>query len=517
MLFNSFAFIFCFLPLTAAGFFILGRWSRPAAAAWLLAASLAFYAWWDVRYLALLGGSILANFRFGLALSDAHSAVREGRSRALLVLAVAVNLSVLGYYKYANFFLGALAGATGLHAQMAAVVLPLGISFFTFTQIAYLVDCSRGMVREANLVHYALFVTYFPHLIAGPVLHHGEMMPQFARPATYRPTAENFAVGLTIFFVGLFKKVVIADGIAPHVAPVFSAAAAGQTLTMLEANGGALSYAFQLYFDFSGYSDMAIGLSRIFGITLPLNFNSPYKSVNIIDFWRRWHMTLSRFLRDYLYITMGGNRHGKVRRYLNLMLTMVLGGLWHGAAWTFVVWGAIHGALLVLNHGWHSLKRRWMPNLPARMGQALRPFSVLLTFYTVAVAWAFFRADSLDTAVALVKAMAGCNGLDWPVEWKPALQAALPWGVDAWQFRPASTFVAMPPLNWLTWLFAVVWLLPNTQQFMGRYSPALDAGDGDSSHPAWCPHPAWALAIAAIALLAMMQMSHVSEFLYFQF
>lgn len=517
MLFNSFAFIFCFLPLTAAGFFVLGHWSRTAAAVWLLAASLAFYAWWDVRYLVLLGISILVNFRFGLVLADAQGAARTGRVRALLMVAVAVNLGVLGYYKYANFFLGTVAAATGWQVHMAAIVLPLGISFFTFTQIAYLVDCSRGMVREANLVHYALFVTYFPHLIAGPVLHHGEMMPQFARPATYRATAENFAVGLTIFFIGLFKKIVIADGIAPHVAPVFSAAAAGQSLTMLDAHGGVLSYAFQLYFDFSGYSDMAIGLSRIFGIALPLNFNSPYKAVNIIDFWRRWHMTLSRFLRDYLYIALGGNRHGKARRYLNLMLTMVLGGLWHGAAWTFVIWGAIHGALLALNHGWHALKRRWIPSLPAGAGRVLRPFSVLLTFYAVTVAWAFFRAENLSAAIALVKAMAGCNGLAWPSEWKPALQAVLPWGVDAWQFRPATAFVALPPLNWLVCLFALVWLLPNTQQFMGRYRPALDSGDEEACRLVWRPHAAWALAITAMALLALMQMSRVSEFLYFQF
>jgi D-alanyl-lipoteichoic acid acyltransferase DltB (MBOAT superfamily) len=517
MLFNSFAFIFCFLPITAVGFFILGRWSRTAAAAWLLVASLVFYAWWDIRYLILLGASILVNFCFGLALSDARRTERERRVRMLLAVAVVANLVVLGYYKYANFFLGALATATGWHAQMATVVLPLGISFFTFTQIAYLVDCSRGMVREANLIYYALFVTYFPHLIAGPVLHHGEMMPQFARPTTYRPTAENFAVGLTIFFIGLFKKVVIADGIAPHVAPVFSAAAAGQTLTMLEANGGALSYAFQLYFDFSGYSDMAIGLSRIFGITLPLNFNSPYKAVNIIDFWRRWHMTLSRFLRDYLYIALGGNRLGKVRRYLNLILTMVLGGLWHGAAWTFVVWGTVHGALLVLNHGWHTLKLYWMPNFPHKLAQMLRPFSILLTFYAVIIAWVFFRANSLDTAVVLVKAMAGYNGIVWPAEWKPVLQTALPWSIESWSFRSSTAFVALPPFNWLTWLFALVWLLPNTQQFMNRYRPALGVSDDGSRCLLWHPHVIWALVISMIALLALMQMFHVSEFLYFQF
>lgn len=322
------------------------------------------------------------------------------------------------------------------------------------------------------------------------------------------------AVGLTIFFIGLFKKIVIADGIAPHVGPVFSAAAEGHSISLLEAYGGALSYTFQLYFDFSGYSDMAIGLSRLFGIALPLNFNSPYKAFNIIEFWRRWHMTLSRFLRDYLYFSLGGNRQGKFRRYLNLLITMVLGGLWHGAAWTFVVWGGIHGGLLVINHGWLAFKSRHIPELPSFVLRMLHVASVGLTFYCVMIAWVFFRAPDLSTAWSIVTAMVGRNGIVWPSEWQAIIQHSLPW---AWaqHFQPAGSFVALPPLNWFCWLLAVVWLLPNTHELMGRYRPAL--GVKYFGKLQWRPSILWGLLIAAMALLGLLQMSHVSEFLYFQF
>ena len=343
MLFNSNTFLFLFLPVVLAGFFAIGRFHREAAALWLFAASVAFYGMWNAAYIALLIGSIVFNYTVGVNLSRLVADGRAARARWLIRGGVAGNLLLLGYYKYANFFVDSAAALTGADWQIATIVLPIGISFYTFTQIAFLVDCYRGEVRETNPIHYGLFVTYFPHLIAGPVLHHKEMMPQFAQAKTYRPDWECIAVGTTIFAIGLFKKVVIADGIGPFAAPIFNAAAAGQPLTMLEAWGGALAFSFQLYFDFSAYSDMAIGLSKLFGVRLPLNFDSPYKATSIIDFWRRWHMTLSRFLRDYLYIPLGGSRCGTMRTYINLLATMVIGGLWHGAGWTFVVWGALHG------------------------------------------------------------------------------------------------------------------------------------------------------------------------------
>jgi alginate O-acetyltransferase complex protein AlgI len=334
MLFNSFGFLFMYLPVVLAGHLALARWSPRWTAAWLALASLFFYGYWDARYLPLLMASIIFNFWTArrMTASTAHR-------KRWLVFALAANLALLGYYKYANFLLW----------QDWAIVLPVGISFFTFTQIAFLVDCYRASAGEYRLVHYILFVSYFPHLIAGPVLHHKEMMPQFDRQP--QPDTADFAVGLSIFVVGLAKKVLLADPISVLVGPVFTLGAQPQ---LVEAWIGALAYSFQLYFDFSGYSDMAIGLSRMLGVKLPLNFNSPYRAANISEFWRRWHMTLSRFLRDYLYVPLGGNRDGARRRYRNLMLTMLLGGLWHGAGWTFVVWGGLHGVYLVLHHGWQA-------------------------------------------------------------------------------------------------------------------------------------------------------------------
>jgi alginate O-acetyltransferase complex protein AlgI len=347
VLFNSPEFILFYLPVVVAVFFLLARWQRKAAALWLAVASLFFYGWWNPNFVVLLLASVVFNFYMGSAISrrrEAISAFSTAKSvRPLLVLAIGANLALLAYFKYANFFIDSTNALTGSNFALLNIVLPLGISFFTFTQIAFLVDASRGLAREYDFVHYLLFVTYFPHLIAGPVLHHKQMMPQFAERSTYLPNRENIVVGLTIFCVGLAKKVIIADSLSVYASPVFAAAEKGVAITFFEAWGGLLAYTFQLYFDFSGYSDMAIGLSLLFGVTLPINFNSPYQATNIIEFWRRWHMTLSQFLRDYLYVPLGGNRLGVSRRHFNLMVTMVLGGLWHGANWTFVIWGALHG------------------------------------------------------------------------------------------------------------------------------------------------------------------------------
>ena len=285
MLFNSYFFIFVFLPATLTVFFALGRGrEQRAAIAWLVAASLFFYGWWNPAYLGLIIASILFNFTIGAIVGGQR---RLGVKKSALTFGIAANLSVLAYYKYAGFFLANLNAALGSVYSVGEIILPLGISFFTFTQIAFLVDAYRGEAREYKFLHYALFVTYFPHLIAGPVLHHKEIMPQFGHSSIYRFDALNFSAGLTYFVLGLFKKAVIADSIAGFATPVFAAAATGAPLSMLDAWGGALAYTFQLYFDFSGYSDMAIGLALMMGVRLPLNFDSPYKAVNIIDFWRR--------------------------------------------------------------------------------------------------------------------------------------------------------------------------------------------------------------------------------------
>jgi D-alanyl-lipoteichoic acid acyltransferase DltB (MBOAT superfamily) len=300
MLFNSYEFLFLFLPITLLGFHLIGKQGHHRVAiAWLVGASLFFYGWWNPAYLNLMLFSILFNYSIGISLSSTLG--RKLSSKTILTIGVATNLAVLGYYKYANFFVDNLNALSDSNLILHKVILPLAISFFTFQQIAYLVDAYRGKAREYSFLHYCLFVTFFPQLIAGPIVHHKDMLPQFAKDAVYKLRSKNLAIGITIFTLGLFKKVVLADGVSVYATPVFNAAEAGMILTFFEAWTGALAYTFQLYFDFSGYSDMAIGIARMFGIRLPLNFNSPYKATSIIDFWRRWHITLSRFLRDYLY------------------------------------------------------------------------------------------------------------------------------------------------------------------------------------------------------------------------
>jgi alginate O-acetyltransferase complex protein AlgI len=518
MLFNSYVFIFAFLPLTLAGYFILGRFKPMLAAAWLTASSLFFYGWWNPVYVGLLALSVCFNYVCGMAIARAGVRSDQRARKRWLIFAVTVNLAVLAYYKYANFFLAGVNQVSGAGWSFGEIVLPLGISFFTFTQIAFLADAYYGKAREYNFVHYGLFVTYFPHLIAGPVLHHAEMMPQFAQRTTYRVSAENFAVGITIFTIGLFKKVMLADNVGEYARPVFDAAATGVELTALEAWCGALAYTFQLYFDFSGYSDMAIGLSRMFGVILPLNFHSPYKAVNIIDFWRRWHMTLSRFLRDYLYISLGGNRKGVARRYLNLMITMVLGGLWHGAGWTFVLWGALHGLYLAVNHGWRALR--------ARLGQDLkqstwwgRACACLLTFIAVVIGWVLFRAADFAAAVAMLKAMAGFNGLVLPDFWLPKWGAVGQWLVaHGVRFGDTRDLVGGGVVNWIWILLLVVWFAPNTQQLLAAYRPALALfAEHYRGRLAWRPTPLYAMLAAALALIAIFNLHKQSEFLYFQF
>ncbi|MEC4748358.1 MBOAT family protein [Methylomicrobium sp. Wu6] len=519
MLFNSYIFLFLFLPIAAIGFFQLGKYSRTLAGLWLFAVSVFFYGWWNPAYVGLLLGSIVFNYGVGVALAREHVGARVERAKWILWIGVAANLCLLGYYKYANFFIENINLAMGINWQPETIVLPLGISFFTFTQIAFLVDAYRGEVKEANFVHYGLFVTYFPHLIAGPVLHHKEMMPQFAHTATYKVHWDNLSVGLTIFAFGLFKKVVFADGIAPFANPVFATAADGGALTFLEAWGGALAYTFQLYFDFSGYSDMAIGLSRLFGVKLPLNFNSPYKSRNIIEFWRRWHMTLSRFLRDYLYFALGGNRKGSFRRYINLLTTMLLGGLWHGAGWTFVIWGGLHGLYLSINHAWQFMRASRGHDV-TRTTSVGRSLSMFLTFVAVNIGWVFFRAHDVSAALSILRGMAGMNGLTVPVGLLPiSLQQALSGlgvnfgGLLAYAETPGG---AKAMMGWVVGLWALVWLAPNTQQIMANFKPALDSVAA-TKRMQWRPNMLWMALTSIVLLYAFAEMGKVSEFLYFQF
>lgn len=515
MLFNSYQFIFLFLPVTLIGYFALGRIRTSWAAGWLASASLFFYGYWDYRFLPLLIGSILFNYIVG-----GQIIARRGSASArhLLLLGIVVNLCVLAYFKYANFFVDSVAAMSGKTLIPYDIILPAGISFFTFTQIAFLADASIGKATEYNFTNYVLFVTYFPHLIAGPILHHKEMMPQFAAASTYRWLNSNFAVGITIFVIGLAKKVLIADNIAPHANALFGNPG---TPSLLVAWGGALAYTFQLYFDFSGYSDMAIGLSRMFGVNLPLNFDSPYKARNISDFWRRWHMTLSRFLREYLYIPLGGNRKGPLRRYANLFITMLLGGLWHGAGWTFVAWGALHGLYLIINHAWQALWSR--PGATAApSGRLYSAISVAITFLAVVVAWVFFRAHSFQDAGNILAGMAGANGVAIP----GAIFNSLGPLQDSIRSLGITTFLGggqrfIETYVWITIGAALAFLTPNTQEIIRRFNPALDFDDHrhrtTTQRIVWSPTTRWALTIGTLATVCVMALNRPTEFLYFQF
>ncbi|MCU0796658.1 MAG: MBOAT family protein [Akkermansiaceae bacterium] len=508
MLFNSYTFLLLFLPVVLAGFLVLRRLPGRAWVWWLAVASLFYYgSWnpdprepWSPLWLFLILASCAVNFLLGRGISG-----KGAGSRPMLVIGVVVNLAVLAWFKYAGLFDKTWLALTGGDAGLPDVILPLGISFFTFQQIAYLVDASRGETAEYRFGDYLLFVTFFPQLIAGPIVHHKEVMPQF-NSGRGIGWARHFPVGFAILLVGLFKKIAVADPCAQIANPLFELAASGdRPLTMVEAWTAAVAYAMQIYFDFSGYSDMAIGAARMFGIRLPVNFASPYKAASIADFWRRWHITLSRFLRDYLYIPLGGNRHGVVRRYGNLLLTMVLGGLWHGAGWTFLLWGFLHGICLCVNHGWSHLRARmsWRA-LPKGLGQTL-------TFLAVLVAWVPFRAgnfelraegstgDALAATKAILGSMFGAEGL-----------SGLP-------DKASRVIASRDPLLVIIPLLAC-FLLPSTQEIFRRYRPCherLPRAGRRWWH--WRPSPFFTVATLVLLLVVGLNFDKVSEFIYFQF
>lgn len=389
MLFNSYEFLFAFWPITFVVYFLMNRFCPPIAGkVWLAAASLFFYSWWSIKSLPLILASIAFNYIMGRSISHA----RQLRTRKLLLtLAIVGDVLFLGYYKYADFLISNVNALFSAQIELLRLALPLGISFFTFTQIAYLVDAYRGTAKEYSIVNYVLFVTFYPHLIAGPILHHKEMMPQFDRARSKMIIPGNVARGLFIFCIGLFKKVVIADTLAPIATQGFDVST---NLSLVEGWTTSLAYTMQLYFDFSGYSDMAIGIALLFNIKLPINFNSPYKAVSIQDFWRRWHMTLSRFLRDYIYIPLGGNRKGHYRTYFNLVATFVIGGIWHGAGWTFIAWGLLHGMAQVIQRLWK------------KTGVVLPHWVAwFITFMFINFSWVFFRAKDWDDALKVLRGM----------------------------------------------------------------------------------------------------------------
>ena len=396
MLFNSFIFIFSFLPITFLLYFYLNKLSlHRASKLFLVFASLFFYAWWNIIYLPLILASLIFNYIVGKRLSQPK---KMHADKGILVFGVLANLLLLGYFKYSDFFIENLNTLLQSHIPLLHLALPLAISFFTFQQIAYLVDSYQKQTKSYDFLTYALFVTFFPQLIAGPIVHHKEMMPQFAKKENLTINPYHIAMGSFIFTIGLFKKVVIADTFAIWATKGFDAAT---SLNMFDAWVTSLSYTFQLYFDFSGYTDMAIGVALLFNITLPINFNSPYKAISIQDFWRRWHITLSRFLKDYIYIPLGGNRKGSARTYINLFITFLLGGIWHGAGWTFILWGVMHGTALIVHRLWQHLRIK-MPILLAWF----------LTFNFINITWVFFRANTFHDATKVLSGMFSWGSLN---------------------------------------------------------------------------------------------------------
>lgn len=451
--------------------------------AFLVFASLFFYSWWNILYLPLILASMLFNFVMGNYLSKPLKAVNK---KAFLWFGIGSNVGLLGYFKYTDFLLDNFNGFFGSSIPLPHIVLPLGISFFTFTQIAYLVDCYKDKVKEYDFIRYALFVTYFPHLLAGPILHHSEMMPQFANIRNKTKNYRNIAMGLFLFSIGLFKKVVIADTFAVWANAGFDTAT---TLSFFEAWATSLSYTFQLYFDFSGYTDMAIGASLLFNIKLPINFNSPYKALDIQDFWRRWHMTLSRFLRDYIYIPLGGNRRGEFRTYINLFTTFLLGGLWHGAGWTFIFWGTLHGLALMIHRAWKSFG--------FTMNKYLAWF---ITFNFVNLTWIFFRAKEWSDALKVLSGMVGLSGMvisDKTLSKLIALKSLLTEHSENFGrlIYGTSTFV------WIFIAILMTTLCKNSNEIAHQFKPS------------WLM---LALTLSGV-IYTLFDISKVSEFLYFNF
>jgi alginate O-acetyltransferase complex protein AlgI len=476
MLFNSYEFILLFLPLAVIGYFALARRSSHAAKLLLCALSCIFYMWWKAWFVIVLLASMVINYGIGAHLVRR---AKEHSARTLLVAGLIFNIGLLGYFKYADFFISNVNAMLGSNWSLLNIALPLGISFFTFTQIAFLVDAWRGNVTALTPTNYFLFVTYFPHLLAGPIIHHREMMPQFADATLKKMNWDNIARGLVLFTLGLCKKVLIADQIAPWANAGFASA---ESLSFLDAWITIVSYSMQLAFDFSGYTDMALGAALMMNIRLPQNFNAPFRAPDIQDFWRRWHMTLSRFLRDYIYIPLGGSRAGEWRMCALFIVTFLVGGLWHGAAWTFVLWGALHGTALVILHLW----RKSRIALPT-------PLAIALTFVFVILCFAVFRAASVADAMQIVRIALGFNGIS------TALQ------VHAWQWL--STPIAH-------WQFTQVVALSTLLIAIALSFTRNTAADFAELMPLTLVR---ASVLGVLLFVALMYLPGATEFIYFIF
>lgn len=514
---HSIEFLVFFLPLTLALYYLLNRAGHfRVALTGLVAMSVIFYGWHAPTDAVILVGSICFNFLIAV-LMRRNSGQSGTKHSALLAIGITANLSALAYFKYSAFATENLNAVFHTAYPVLTTYLPIGISFLTFQQIAYLIDVYRGHITTFNVLDYCFLCSFFPKILAGPIVRHGELVPQIANRMR-NVSLDDLATGATRFTIGLFKKVVLADSLATYANPLFTAGASTGDVGMVEAWGGVLAYTFQLYFDFSGYTDMALGLAQLFGVSLPENFHSPYKATSIIDFWKRWHMTLSRFLRDYLYIPLGGNRKGPGRQQVNLLITMVLCGLWHGPSWTFVVWGALHGVYLLINHAW----RRLSYSCPPAIGWGL-------TFVSVAFGWAWFRAENVSAAITLTSSLCGVNGL-WAHGFRAMLRALeLPapqletvarfFGHDLgfvvsighWTIYPANLLLSLPALHlyWLVVSGVIVLQLPSAAEWI-RATPQT------SEHPLPLRR---ALVVGVLLFLVWLASiaSHTTGFIYENF
>ncbi|HET7764427.1 MAG TPA: MBOAT family O-acyltransferase [Burkholderiales bacterium] len=541
MLFNSYEFIFAFLPVTVAGFYLLGWRSRMLSLHWLILASLFFYAWWRPLNVLIIAPSILVNFALARGLQRlTRDDKRRGAAQAVLIAGIAFNVAFLGYFKYTYFLGTAINDAFGANLGLAHIVLPLGISFITFQKIAFLIDVHSRRIETFTARDYCLFVLFFPQLIAGPIVHYREMMPQFQQ-VSGRLNRDDVAVGLTLFLFGLFKKSVIADGISPSVALIYDQAASGTGVSFLFAWIAGVGFLLQLYFDFSGYTDMALGAARLIGIRLPPNFNSPLRAPSIIDFWLRWHMTLTRFLTAYIYNPLvlaltrrrlakglkgfGGRDTTPGAFALLLMfptlLTMFVSGLWHGAGYLFVLWGLLHGVYLTVNHAWRLIAPRLWPDRAA-YARLMKPAGITLTFLCVAVSMVLFRSPTVGAAVNLLKGMMGLNGIALPVAVYERVGPLAGWlerfGVmhQAWGGQEFVKMAIAIPI-----LIVVVMACPNTLQMLARHEPAIGVRQPAESFLGraleWRPSLAWAAGISALAVIGVLFLGGESEFLYWQF
>lgn len=477
MLFNSYVFILAFLPITLLGYFGLGKLSKGNInKAWLVLCSIFFYGYFNPSYLPIILVSICANY----ALSQGMLRITAKPLRiVLLALGICLNLGALGYYKYYDFFASNINAAFGTSFTLLNLVLPLGISFFTFQQLSYVIDSYNKTVPPYNFIDYSLFVTFFPQLIAGPIVLHSEVVPQFADTKNRRFNAENFGAGLYAFAMGLGKKVLIADTFAQIVDKGFvpDFAYLNTSVAWLLA----LAYCFQLYFDFSGYCDMAVGLGKMFNINIPQNFNSPYKALNIKEFWQRWHMTLSRFFTMYIYFPLGGSRKGLLRTCLNLMIVFIVSGFWHGAGWLFLFWGFLHGVASVL---YRLFQKRY---------DALHPaLQWLLTFMFLTVTWVFFRATSWEMAINIVRNM---FTMDFGI-------------VELWFFDPFKL-----PMNLFPGYGRILGLL----WYMGALFICLGSRNVYEKTIDFRPTPWRSIATVLVLVYSILSLSGVSAFLYFNF